>query len=90
MSLDRPIARPISAALARPMTGQAVGGLVLDPFLTEDHPGATAAYTTIRVDIPTPPALFDDHPGAVAGYQLGGADLLSRHGGALTAYILHS
>jgi len=67
-----------------------VSGLVLDPFLTEDHPGATAAYTTIRVDIPTPPALFDDHPGAVAGYQLGSPDLLSRHDGAVAAYILHS
>jgi hypothetical protein len=33
--------------------------------------------------------LLDTYPGAVAGYQLGSADLLSRHGGALTAYILH-
>jgi hypothetical protein len=90
MSLDRPIARPIAADIARPMTGRAVGGLVLDTFLSDDHPGAVAGYTTIRVDIPTPPALFDDHPGAVAGYKLGGVDVLSRHGGALTAYILHS
>ena len=33
--------------------------------------------------------LLDQYPGAVAGYQLGTADLLSRHGGAVAAYILH-
>jgi len=53
------------------------------------RPRTTINFETVRVDTPTPPALFDDHPGAVAGYQLGSADLLSRHGGAVAAYILH-
>jgi len=37
-----------------------------------------------------PSLLLDTYPGAVAGYQLGTADLLSQHGGAVAAYILHS
>jgi len=40
MSLDRPIARPIAADIAQPMTGRAVGGLLLDTY-----PGAAAAYS---------------------------------------------
>jgi len=39
MSLDRPIARPIAADIAQPMTGRAVGGLL------DTYPGAAAAYS---------------------------------------------
>jgi len=41
MSLDRPIARPISAALARPMTGRAEE----EGSLLDQYPGAAAAYS---------------------------------------------
>lgn len=54
------------------------------------RPRAVTNFEKIRGGTPPPPALFDDYPGAVAGYQLGSADLLSRHGGAVAAYILHS
>jgi len=44
MSLDRPIARPISTALARPMTGQriaAADGLPSGALLTESGSALT-------------------------------------------------
>lgn len=40
MSLDRPIARPIAADIAQPMTGRAGE----EALLLDQYPGAVAAY----------------------------------------------
>lgn len=57
---------------------------------TEAPSVITNASLSVSESIINRPLLLDTYPGAVAGYQLGSADLLSRNGGAVAAYILHS